>query len=417
MRTIVLGFSLMALATPVWAQTAPDPRWSAWLGCWDLVTDAVRENLPSAEAALEPSRASKQTNSRGARVCVAPAPGGVVLSTLIGAQPVLEQTVIADGSDRPISEPECKGTQRAEWSKDGLRLFSNAELRCPNQAPRTVSGLALLVANGSWLDVQSVTINSRSSVRIRRYRRAADQPNAAARSLAATRLTLDDVKEAATKVSAQALEAALIETNSTFGLTGKALLDLDKAGVPDSVVDLMVALTFPQAFTVERASRDDRVTPFDAYPFSGGWAPGYPLWPYGYGSYFGYGFSDYYWSPYYYSPFGYSYLGSYPPYYGSPIVIVDPSPPGTGAPPSGPGRVVNGLGYTRIAPRDASGDAASASSGGSSRSGGGARVTSQGFTSGDSSSGSGSSSSGSSSGGSSGSSSGDGGGGRTAVDR
>ena len=39
-------------------------------------------------------------------------------------------------------------------------------------------------------------------------------------------ITLDDVKEASGQVSARAVEAALVETGSTFNLSGKDLLAL-----------------------------------------------------------------------------------------------------------------------------------------------------------------------------------------------
>jgi len=50
--------------------------------------------------------------------------------------------------------------------------------------------------------------------------------------------------EAADKVSARALEAALVETGSSFDLSGKNLIALQDAKVPGSVTDLMVALSY-----------------------------------------------------------------------------------------------------------------------------------------------------------------------------
>jgi hypothetical protein len=104
--------------------------------------------------------------------------------------------------------------------------------------------------------------------------------------------------------------------------------------------------------------------------------------------------------PYYYAPFGYSTFGRYDTYYyGAPgYVVVDVAPDGPQA--SGQGRVVDGLGYTRVRARGPAG-IASTSGGGST---GGAGTTG-------SSSGGGTVSSGGYSGG------GGGGGGRTAVAR
>jgi hypothetical protein len=51
--------------------------------------------------------------SRSARVCVSPSQGGAELRTFVGGEPVLSQTIIADGIDHPVSDGGCTGTQRA----------------------------------------------------------------------------------------------------------------------------------------------------------------------------------------------------------------------------------------------------------------------------------------------------------------
>ena len=53
-----------------------------------------------------------------------------------------------------------------------------------------------------------------------------------------------DIKEASAKTSTRALEAALVETNAGFFLSGKDLIALDDAGVPDTVLDVIVGLTY-----------------------------------------------------------------------------------------------------------------------------------------------------------------------------
>ena len=62
-------------------------------------------------------------------------------------------------------------------------------------------------------------------------------------------------------MSSRAIEAALMETSSRFPLSSKALVDLDKAGVDDRVIDLMVALSFPRSFAIRPSGPDDRLTP------------------------------------------------------------------------------------------------------------------------------------------------------------
>ena len=417
--SIVLALVLAAVGSPAHAQQA-DSRWAPWLGCWQMLDDRTREGNPSgAEAVSDLRERPLGAAMTGITVCVAPAsqPGGVTLSTQASGEPAFEQTIIADGLAHPMNEAGCGGSQRAEWSQDGRRLFASAELTCANQPVRKISGLALITGDGQWVDVQALEIDGRPNVRVRRYRRTGNTA-ASLRGLPAAAFTIDAVKEASTKVAPAALEAALIETRSRFNLNSTALVALDDAKVPGEVIDLMVALSYPERFEVERRA-DSGLDLFPSSyldPLSAGYLGfGYPYYS-GYPGYYG----NY---SYYYSPFGYS--GLYNPAYYYPGAVIVGS--GTGTPSSndtGDGRVVNGVGYTRIRPREAvtadsagdgGGDGGRAS--GSSRRGGGTATTSGYSGSGGASSGSGSSSGGGGSSAGSGGSGGGGGGGRTAQPR
>lgn len=396
MKTLALASAMLLFPLVSHAQQHPtDPKWNAWLGCWELVI----ENARDASARPSPARRTLPQSSGASRpqICVEPSGNGVTMTTRVANRDAIEQTIVADGADHPITDAECRGTQRAEWSSDGRKVYSKADLSCTaDKGNRRVSGFSILGANGTWTDIQAVDVSGQQTVRVRSYRRVSEVAQIGARLTHATPLTIDDVKEAADKVSARALEAALVETGSSFDLSGKDLIALQGAKVPGSVTDLMVALSYPDRFVVERRRADAATgTAFADDPFFSAWAFGYPTW-------FDYGFySPLYgpYSPYYYSPF-YSYLPwYYPPYYGGGGVIIIGDGDGSGGgggggggiQPSGRGRVVDGVGYTRVRPREAeptphasSGGSVStaSSSGGSSSSGGGGSVSSGGFSSG-----------------------------------
>ncbi|HEY7699649.1 MAG TPA: hypothetical protein VIE88_14600, partial [Vicinamibacteria bacterium] len=112
---------------------------------------------------------------------------------------------------------------------------------------------------------------------------------------------------------------ALLERKGRFPLDSEALLRLSEAAVPASVIDLMVAVTFPERFSVERESGG-----------GGGMGWGYP----GYDPFFDAAFAY----PYYFAPFGYYYWYAPYPIYGPPV----------GAPAASVGRAVEGRGYTRV---------------------------------------------------------------------
>ena len=160
--TLLLAFSLAASAAsaptpPPVAQATTmqaDARFSNWLGCWRLEDDLA---------------------STGARLCITPDNGGVRLRTVVGKINGADERVMADGLTRPIVDQDCKGTESAEWSRDGLRVFRHTDVTCGNEPPRKVSSIAFLSKGPSWINVQLVEGGPNRTVRVQRYRRAADQ--------------------------------------------------------------------------------------------------------------------------------------------------------------------------------------------------------------------------------------------------
>ena len=249
-----------AAQTPAPQNTRTDARWSSWLGCWELSDESVDDGSV-AIARLLGVPAPRSRENAGARVCVTPAAeGGATMTTYVNDRAVLSESIVPDGTSRPITEAECRGEQRAEWSTLGARVYASAEITCQSEPARRVSGLAMMVAGPTWLDIQTIESNGGKTLRVRRYHRAADQKRAGevpAPATAATMplgrsLSIADVKEASQKVSAEAVQAALVELKAGFDLNGKRLVELEDAKVPRGVIDLMVALSFPKRFVVER---------------------------------------------------------------------------------------------------------------------------------------------------------------------
>jgi hypothetical protein len=361
-RFIIAAGLVGATATTAAAQpsTTPTPsnRWTPWLGCWQIAEESVQD--PTALLSELAGASAPASITRNALVCVTPSSdGGATMTTYVNDEPVLVEAVVADGTRRPLSDANCRGWQRAEWSALGARLYADAEVTCGDKPARNVSGLATIITGPRWLDIQVVESEGQKSMRVRRYRRAANQKHAApvastARELPASAiksaLSIADIQEAAAKVPTEALQAAVLELGEGgYDLNASRLRELAAARVPKSVIDLMVALSFPERFVVERRAA------------IGGFGGGFG----GYGGYGGYGggfeplwgplsmWPAYYADPFFYSslysPFGYRSWGYYDPYYyrGPGVIIIDPGDGGMPA-ASGDGRVVDGRGYTRI---------------------------------------------------------------------
>src|SRR5215213_1589155 len=128
MRSALFVTVFALLAIPAHAQTN-DVRWEPWLGCWTLAVDNLRDKESLEGPPQRVPRPSAAVDG-APRVCVTRTPGGVRFETTVGGQPAIAQTILADAAGHPLNEDECTGTQRTEWSKNGLRLFSSAEIRC-----------------------------------------------------------------------------------------------------------------------------------------------------------------------------------------------------------------------------------------------------------------------------------------------
>jgi hypothetical protein len=302
-----------------------------------------------------------------ALVCIAP--GGTASSIRVIAfdgEAIVEESVVhADGQPRPVHEGGCTGTETAAWSQDGRRVFTRAELDCAG-VRRVSTGVIALIAENEWIDAQAVTVADQHAARAVRYRsvRPENVPAAvahlvperqlaleAARIATSRPLDVDAVVEASARVAEPALEALLAARQHGFGLNARALLDLERRGVPASVIDMMIALSYPRTFAVQEQPRTqtaDREWPSASRRALGercrdAWyrdrnrmecdsfyASGYS--PYGYSPY---GFNRYGYSPYGYDSYGWHYGR------GPIVVIVRPEDSSRG------GDVVPGRGYTR----------------------------------------------------------------------
>lgn len=413
MRLTSTAFVLSALlAAPAAAQTsasAPDrsltdDKWAAFLGCWRGDSDAA---------------------GTGARVCVTPNGGGVTLTTVIGGQVVRTEARVADGQPRPVVQAGCTGTESARWSARSLRLYRSASVACDKEAARQLSTVTFLLDGPTWVDIETVQTAAGDEVNVRASRmvRSANQqlPDGRTARAAAigprevetlTRWTVDDVIELSAALPPDGVQAAISEAPTTFRLNAKALTAMADAGVGDRVIDLMVGLTYPSRFVVQRAGGAPSGVgmPFGSFMYDPFFAPiigpaamfscysPYAWASTGYwGSCAGYNSSLLVGNPYFYSGFLDPWNGGW--------VVAQTGGGGGAASPQVEGRLVNGRGYTQVNPADASGSFGG--SGGSAYSGS--------TSSGDSGS---SGSSGVSSGGySGGGMSGGGGGDRVAVPR
>ena len=403
---ILVGAWLL-LVVPMAAAQDVDSRWAPWIGCWRGVDETAPATAP-AEAPL---------------LCVVPLAGeaAIEMLTVVDGQVVSRESIFADGQRHAVSREECEGWERAEFSGDSRRIYIRSELTCGAGGHRSSTGVMSMVSPSEWLDVRTVDVDGQSLPWVLRYRQASRADFQAAgqadligtqgsdtrmaRMAASIPIALDDVIEAVEKVSAETVEIWVIERAEPFALDASRLIKMADAGVPASVIDVVVAVSYPEKFVVnsgyplgpqgtEAGERRGRpgygygagLNPFED-PFYDPYARYGYYSPYGYGSRyrsgFGYygpygygygGFGGYRGYGYGYGGYGYGY-GGYGGYGYGPIIVVGRSGGGTGEGVSGStrGRVARGGGYTSAGSGGGNtGRSAQPRSSGSSRSSGSA---------------------------------------------
>ena len=375
------GLALLAgaLAGSLATQPAPvagqdlDDRWLPWIGCWaPLAENAEAQDQAAADQPL---------------VCFRPADGGVEMFAFADGELQSSEEIYTDGRSREVSREGCSGTERAEFSQDGRRVFLSGEMSCGNDVTRTAHGLMSLTSPTHWLDVRSVEVEGESMAWVQRYMLASpeaiqeagvvdpasgrEMAVRTARMVVSRGIDADDVVEATQRVDAKAVEAWVAETGEPFELDAGELVRLADAGVPGSVTDVMIATSYPHRFSIDA---EGRAAARELTPSQRAYAR-YPIGA-------RYGYRPLFWDPFYYgySPFyrsyyGYGgYWGGYGGYYGGyygyrpTVVIVEPS--------RDSGRMVGGRGYVPSSgsatgrsaqPRSSAGSSGSSSSGRTAR--------------------------------------------------
>jgi hypothetical protein len=278
----IVALAASALGQPMARKVPEDQYKLPWLGCWDVMPDPVDD--------------SQELPKERQVICVAPgdAPKTLKMTVLVDDEIVAEETVVTDGRRKPVSEGECDGWIRSTLSEDRRRLYMQSETTCADDSPMNISGASLMVSGDRWVDIHVLRIDGEREVVIRRYRpvgadivRLPGAPPTAMHSVrldAATRLSVDNVVEALRVVDPAVVEAMLLESEASFGIDSDLLLHLADASVPDEIVDLMVALSFPECFAIE----DGAVTRQPEVYYGSYGSPWYPYYGYGYG--YGYGY-------------------------------------------------------------------------------------------------------------------------------
>jgi hypothetical protein len=300
----ILPLTALLAASP----PAQEGSWLAWHGCW------------RATGVEAPDRV----------VCIVPSgnAGEAQLNVIVDGDVAERVTLRATGVASPVEEGGCRGTEVGRWSQDARRVYLRAELDCEGVKRVSASVLALVTAD-EWVDVQTVSVGEQHATRTVRYRamyaptnvpaeiRAALEDGRhlareAARLQAADLLDVEDVVEATSQLPAPGVQALVAARRSGFDLDARKLVQLERAGVPSSVIDVMIAVSYPKTFAIANDNEVSAREPeagrgsagragigygyscydpyWDRYAYNGRYSSCYDSYRYGWGSRYGYGY-------------------------------------------------------------------------------------------------------------------------------
>lgn len=251
LRHIALA-AVTAAATPLAAQQADSitigAHWRPYLGCW----------------------ASSSAGVVGPTVCIVPTDSAEKVDMLV----VVEDSVVsrvpvtASESRVPVTRDGCSGWETARWSGDDHRLYTRGEFACDGGTPQKSSGIYALSQDDAFSRIEGVSTKNGVRVRVVNYirldpaaipleiarslSRASALPTVAARADAASPITFRDVSAALKEVDREVVEGWIADRGQRFALTPKELRQLRTDGLPESVIDMMIAVSHPKVFTVQQ---------------------------------------------------------------------------------------------------------------------------------------------------------------------
>ena len=322
--------------------------WQPYLGCW----------------------VSMEAEEDQGGLCLVADGQDVEMLTIIDGAVAFSEPLVADGGTHEFERDDCQGTESARFSEDRRRLYTASLVNCDGEPPRRSTGIISMPGLDEWVDVRAIEANGATTVWSQRYQRTSHsvlnqlglaapvaRPNPFALrggiTYATAAITIDDVIDASSNVDTDAVQGWLASVEQQFeGLSAEDLIRMEDAGVATAVIDVVVAVSFPEQFAL-----NEELDSADRNRYMYGWAdPFYPY--YGYSRYGGYGRYGY----------GGYYNRYYPGYYTPVVVSVHRR--------DGGGQAVAGGGYRRPgSATSSSGYTGGSSSVGSSGSSGGSKST------------------------------------------
>jgi uncharacterized membrane protein YgcG len=276
-------------------------------------------------------------------------------------QPDVSEILIPDGTRRPLITQNCTGWRTARLIPEAGLILESSEMACKDTGSFATSSVKMMLATDQMAEILSVKAAGQPRVAVRHLTfehelaPAPDLPPAwvgtSARTAISAPWSLDTIILLSKSIETPLLEAAMMEKKVRPRLNSQSLRQLQAAKTPKEIIDLTVALAYPDQFHVEKNGQvilrpwlDSATSGSAASSYAPGFTTYYPgafyncYSPQGYLGYSGFGLlaPGSCWS--YYSPFWWDYPIYIP-------VMVNSGGGGSGSVP-----VATPSGYAQIEP-------------------------------------------------------------------
>ncbi len=300
---LLLAFLVLLFPGSAVAQTSSEVRANSslapWIGKWTIIEDrsADRTNETNLSVIVEIRRTADNK--------------GLEIVRKIPQGPDVKEVLVPDGTRRPVDEKNCSGWQIAQLIPEAGAIISSSEMSCKDSGSFTTSNLKMILANDQMVDILGIKTAGQTRIATRRLRFEQETTSAEdsrsrmtammARTAAAAPWNLNTIARLSGIVDTPVLEAALLERNVRLSITAKSLRQMEADKIPKEIIDLLVALAFPNKFDIQKNGQ------IALRPWSGSSSAGYSS--YAYTPSVGYYPGAFYncFSPYDYG--GYGYIG------------------------------------------------------------------------------------------------------------
>ena len=226
-----------------------DSSLSPWFGVWSITDEGSSTGTASN---LKNTVEIRPTSDRK----------GLQITRKSPNQPEVSEVLIPDGTRTPLNSQNCTGWQTFKWVPGAGSILGSSEVTCKGSGTLATSTLKTFVAPDQMIEVLSVEAVGRTGVAVRhlQYERdLAPAPDSQApwsavegRIALSAPWTVDAIIQLSKSADTPALQAALMEKKVRLNLTSGSLKQMQAAKLPKEIIDLTVALSFPDQFHIEK---------------------------------------------------------------------------------------------------------------------------------------------------------------------